>query len=97
MAIIYAESMPENMYDFATDAVNDICEIKPVYAIMVMKDSNGNYYLRSKGANCRDKQEAANELMNQGLLELIAINRDYLDELEDSDGERFKSYGEEPD
>ena len=97
MTYIFSDEMPEKLYNFALDAIRNMCNDNPKWATLVYEGKDGNIDVAFVNATYMDLQRAAIELNNHAIIDMIAINKDYLEERENLYGEGFKSYGEESD
>ena len=78
--------MNQDLLEFMLQVLDLLPKIKPKHMAVVCVDKNGDYYIHRYKSSYVDLQRMALELDNQAVLEMVAQNRDLLDEWDESDG-----------
>lgn len=91
MTYIFSDEMPERLYNFALDSLRNMCKDKPKWATLVYEGEDGNIDIAFMNATCMDLQRAATELNNQAIVDMIALNKDYLEEREEYYGAAWQT------
>lgn len=91
MTYIFSDEMPERLYNFALDALRNMCKDKPKWATLVYEGEDGNIDMAFVNATYTDLQRAATELNNHAIVDMIAINKDYLEEREELYGSTWQT------
>mgnify|MGYP006882815298 CR=1 FL=1 len=84
--IISDQRMNQDLLKFMLQVLDLLPKIKPKHMAVVCVDKNGDYYIHRYKSSYVDLQRMALELDNQAVLEMVAQNRDLLDEWDESDG-----------
>ena len=84
--IISDQRMNQDLLEFMLQVPDLLPKIKPKHMAVVCVDKNGDYYIHRYKSSYVDLQRMALELDNQAVLEMVAQNRDLLDEWDESDG-----------
>lgn len=84
--IISDQRMNQDLLEFMLQVLDLLPKIKPKHMAVVCVDKNGDYYIHRYKSSYVDLQRMALELDNQAVLEMVAQNRDLLDEWDESDG-----------
>ena len=84
--IISDQRMNQDLLGFMLQVLDLLPKIKPKHMAVVCLDKNGDYYIHRYKSSYVVLQRMALELDNQAVLEMVAQNRDLLDEWDESDG-----------
>lgn len=87
--IISDQRMNQDLLEFMLQVLDLLPKIKPKHMAVVCVDKNGDYYIHRYKSSYVDLQRMALELNNQGIMEMVAQNRDFIEDWENDEEDDF--------
>lgn len=78
--IISSKQMPPGLSKFMVQVLDQMQEIKPKHIAIICADESRDYYIHRYRSSYVDLQRMALELNNQGIMEMVDQNRDFIEE-----------------
>lgn len=87
--IISSKQMPPGLSEFMVQVLDQMQEIKPKHIVIICVDESRDYYIHRYRSSYVDLQRMALELNNQGIMEMVDQNRDFIEDWENDEEDDF--------